>query len=104
MHDIHIKYNGIVGKEVQLHSCLAWALHGGEWLTSHPSHFPPELEPSTHSTGQLMVPKGSLDDLQKRKISCTARIQSPDHPTCGLDTRLTILRLTLCIHVNIKAM
>jgi hypothetical protein len=51
---------------------------------------------SAHSKWDWVGPRGSLDTVEKMKISCPARNQTPDHPPmahslyCGTVTAETI--------------
>jgi hypothetical protein len=58
---------------------LTLALNGGERSSSCPSHFSPpspwETAYSTHCVGGWVIPRVSLDIVEKTKISCPAKNQ-----------------------------
>jgi hypothetical protein len=55
--------------DVQIHIFLISALTGGEWSASCSGRFTPgERAPGTHWIGGWVVPRASLDDVEKRKF------------------------------------
>jgi hypothetical protein len=55
--------------DVYINVFLTSALVGGEWSASRPDRFTPGKEPpGTHWTGGWVVPRASLDDMEKRKF------------------------------------
>jgi hypothetical protein len=55
--------------EAKIHIFLIWALVGGEWSASRSCRFNPgERATGTHWIGSWVVPRGGLDDVEKRKI------------------------------------
>jgi hypothetical protein len=82
-----MKTNGEV--EIQLHEFLTLALDGGEWSASHPGHFTyREKAPDTHWIGGWMGPTAGLDEVLKRKNSCS---QWEMNPGCSAHSLVTIL-------------
>jgi hypothetical protein len=64
------------GVDVQIHVFLTSALVGDEWSVSRPTRFTSEERaPSTHSIGDWMDPRGSLDNTKKRKLSDPTQTQ-----------------------------
>jgi hypothetical protein len=56
-------------------------LDGGKLLASRPGHFiPMERPPATRGVGGWMDARTSLDDVEKRKISCLCRESNIGHP------------------------
>jgi len=59
--------------EVQFHSLLTFALHGGEWSASHPGHLTPmKGAPSTNWIGAWVGARASLDMVAKRNVPASA--------------------------------
>jgi hypothetical protein len=70
-----------VGVEVQLHSFLTSALHGGEWLVSRSGRFTlRERAPGTHWIGGWVGPRAVLDAVVKGKIPSPSRESNPKTP------------------------
>jgi hypothetical protein len=55
--------------DVFIHIFLTSVLVGGEWSASRPGRFTPgKRAPGTHWIGGLVIPRPSLDDMEKRKF------------------------------------
>jgi hypothetical protein len=81
----------IIGVGVQLHIFLTSELDGGERSTSHYSCFMPGKEPQYPLNWRLGGPWSWSGQLEKRKISYSAKIQTTDHAACILATTQTQL-------------
>jgi hypothetical protein len=65
--------------EIQFHTFLITALDGSEWLASWRGYLTArERALSMHCIGDLMGPRGGLDAVEKRKISCPCLESNPD--------------------------
>jgi hypothetical protein len=63
-----------VGVESYLSAFLTSVLDGGEWSASHSGPLPPMQETSAlHWVGGWVGRRDTLDDVEKRKISCGYR-------------------------------
>jgi len=66
------------GVEVRLHSFLTSVLDGVDWLTSQPSLFTAEEEQWKILRRRQGTPRGGLDVLERRRMSCPYRDSRPE--------------------------
>ena len=84
--------------EVWIPTSRTLVLGGDELSTTCPGHCTPVKNPSTHWVGDWVGWRGSLDILEKRKMSANAGIQTPDCPACSL---VSFARYTMLINPSI---
>jgi len=65
------------GVEILLHSFITWLLDCVDWLTSQPSLFTAEDEQWKILRRRQGIPRGGLDVLEGRKMSCPYRDSRP---------------------------
>jgi hypothetical protein len=81
----------IGGAELYLYPFLTSAIEGIKWWTSCSGHFTLGKRPGTQWIKDLMGCIASRDIVEKRKISCPARIWTPGCPAHSLVIILTAL-------------